>query len=420
MAQTRRWQQQLEHWLQPFLEQFRNKKQALWAPFYLRGLLSDSRRKSVEPLAACVAPGQTQQLHHFISTSRWALQPHERLLVGKANGLVGGEDALLIVDDTALVKRGRHSAGVGHQYCGQLGKKANCQALVSLTLARREVPVPIGLRLFLPEAWNEDAPRRVAAKIPEDLKHRPKWRIALEEIDRVMVQGARFGAVVADAGYGTCGPFRDGLSARGLSWAVGVLSNLQVYRADVHVRAARDTHRGRPPKHPVATSARMSAQALIAALPKRAWRTITWRRGLKGALSARFALARVRLANGPKIAMSRRLPGREQMWLVCEKRTGGERRYYLSNLPADVKPLALARMIKGRWACEQAHQQMKQELGLDHFEGRSWLGLHHHALMVMVAYCFLQWLRLKGKKGRQATARHPSRACPRLPEQSDG
>jgi SRSO17 transposase len=399
MGKREGWEQRLEDWLEPFLKAYANRKQGLWAPLYLRGLLGEGRRKSVEPLAERVAPGQTQQIHHFVSTSKWALEPQERLLVHKANGLVGGKDALLIVDDTALVKKGRHSAGVGHQYCGELGKKANCQALVSLTLARREVPVPIGLRLFLPEAWEEDRARRATAKVPEGLKHRPKWEMALEEIDRVIAQGARFGAVVADAGYGTCGAFRDGLTGRRLVWAVGVLSNLQVYPSDVQVCAPRDTHRGRPPKHPVASQARTTAQAMVEALSPHDWRKLSWRRGWNGPLSARFALVRVRLADGPKIAMSRRLPGDQELWLICEERTGGERRYYLSNLPADVKPLALARLIKGRWACEQAHQQMKQELGLDHFEGRSWLGLHHHALLVMIAYCFLQWLRLDGKKG---------------------
>lgn len=418
MNKAAAWPNELERWLQPFLEQFRNRKQALWAPYYLRGLLGEGRRKSVEPLAERVAPGQTQQLHHFVSTSRWALEPLQQMLAAKANALVGGDDALLIVDDTALVKKGRHSAGVGHQYCGELGKKANCQALVSLTLARREVPVPIGLRLFLPEAWSDDAPRRAAAKIPEEVKHQPKWRIALEEIDRVIASGARFGAVAADAGYGTCGGFRDGLSQRGLRWAVGVLPNLQVYPSEAQVRAPSSTGRGRPPTHPEATVARASAEALIAAAPARAWRKVTWRRGWKSPLSARFALARVKLADGPKIAMGRRLPGHDPLWLICEERAGGERRYYLSNLPASARPLELARLIKGRWACEQAHQQMKQELGLDHYEGRSWLGLHHHALLVMMAYGFLQWLRLKGKKGARSTDRRPIPASPKSPGKS--
>jgi SRSO17 transposase len=405
MAQTNMWQQQLELWLQPFLDHFRNKKQALWAPLYLRGLLCEGRRKSIEPIADRVAPGQVQQLHHFVSTSHWDPAPLERTLVKKAATLVGGEDALLIVDDTALVKKGRHSAGVGHQYCGELGKKANCQCLVSLTLARGEVPVPIALRLFLPEAWDGDTARRKAAKIPEDENHRPKWKIALEQIDRVMAQGARFGAVVADAGYGTCGPFREGLTTRGLSWAVGVLPNLQLYQAEVGVRPPLDTHRGRPPKHLVPTGARMSARVIIEGLSARSWRTISWRRGLKGPLRARFAMIRVRLADGPKIAMSHHLPGQRQLWLICEERTAGERRYYLSNLPAQARPLVLARLIKGRWVCEQAHQQMKQELGLDHFEARNWLGLQHHALLVMMAYCFLQWMRLSAKKGALPTDR---------------
>jgi len=404
------WQHDLEQWLQPFLPQFHHKNQALWAPVYLQGLLGEGRRKSVEPMADRVAPGNTQQLHHFVSGSNWALDPLEATLVQRADALVGGPDALLIVDDTALVKKGRHSAGVGHQYCGELGKKANCQSLVSLTLARGEVPVPVGLRLFLPEAWDEDTARRAAAKIPADLKHRPKWRIALEEIDRVIEQGARFGAVVADAGYGNCGPFRRELSKRELNWAVGVSSTVQVYPADVRVEHVPNAH-GRPRKHPVPGVVAVSAEAMIATLPARVWRTITWRKGWKGPLKAQFAMLRVRVAEGAKIAQGRRLPGEEQVWLVCEQRVHGERRYYLSNLPASTAPCVLARLIKGRWACEQAHQQMKQELGLDHYEGRCWLGLQHHALMVMIGYAFLQWLRLRDKKGAHATARHPGPVC---------
>jgi SRSO17 transposase len=404
------WRERLEQWLGPFLSHL-NKKQAHWAPFYLRGLMSEGRRKSVEPLAARVAPGQTRQLHHFVSTSSWATEPLARALTVQANALVGGDDALLIIDDTALVKKGRHSVGVGHQYCGELGKKANCQSLVSLTLARGEAPVVIGLRLFLPEAWDADAERRAAAKVPENERHREKWRVALDEIDRVMSQGARFGAVVADAGYGNCSDFRNGLSERRLRWAVGILSNTRFYRADVEIRQASGASTGgRPRKHPEPTSARLSAEAMIAGLGKRAWRVIHWRRGLKGALKARFVMVRARLADGAKIAMSRRLPGDTEFWLVCEERGDGERRYYLSNLAADSAPLALARVIKGRWSCEQAHQQMKRELGLNHYEGRSWLGLHHHALLVMIGFCFLQWLRLRQKKEEGCTARPPSQA----------
>src|SRR6476619_5472848 len=194
------WETELERWLGPFLARLRRKEQRHWAPFYLKGLILPGERKSVEPMAARVAPADTQQLHHFVSTSPWAAAPLEDELVKAADRLVGGPDAALVVDDTALVKQGRHSVGVKRQYCGQLGKKANCQSLVSLTLARAEVPVGVGLRLFLPEDWCADAARRAAAGVPEAVGYRPKWKIALDEIDRVLASGARGGAGREPAG----------------------------------------------------------------------------------------------------------------------------------------------------------------------------------------------------------------------------
>ncbi len=180
------WEGELEGWLAPFLAALARPEQRRWAPLYLEGLLLPGERKSVEPMAARVVPGDVQQLHHFVSTSPWATAPLEDELVRAADRLVGGPDAVLVVDDTALVKQGRHSVGVKRQYCGQLGKRANCQSLVSLTLARAEVPVCIGLRLFLPEDWCGDAERRQAVGVPEAVTYRPKWQIALDEIDRVL------------------------------------------------------------------------------------------------------------------------------------------------------------------------------------------------------------------------------------------
>lgn len=406
------WRKEFERWLEPFLTAFRHTAQQRWAPVYLKGLIEPGRRKSVEPMAERVAPGETQQLHHFVSASPWALAPLEAVLAAKADELVGGEGALLIVDDTALVKKGRHSAGVSHQYCGELGKKANCQSLVSLTLSRWEVPVCIGLRLFLPECWTDDKARRSASRIPESVRHEPKWRIALHEIDRVIATGVRFGAVTADAEYGSCGAFRSGLSQRERLWALGLLPNQRVYPATVRLRRPRNA-RGRPRKHPVPSVPSVSAEEMIESLGEKAFRTICWRQGTQGPLRAKFAAVRVRPADGSKIAQSRRLPG-EEAWLVCEWRKSGEKRYYLSNFPPGTSRLKLARAIKGRWACEQAHQQMKQELGLDHFEGRSWLGLHHHALMVMIGMLFLQWLRLREKKRAPTAGRHPNPASPKL------
>src|SRR4029453_5386679 len=183
------WEGDLGRWLEPFLVRLRRKAQRYWAPFYLKGLILPGERKSIEPLAARVAPGDTQQLHHFVSTSPWPTAPLEEELVRAADRLVGGADAALVVDDTALVKQGGHSVGVKRQYCGQLGKRANCQSLVSLTPARSKVPVAGGRWLFRPEDWGGGAARGAAAGVPDTVAYRPKWRIALDEIDRVLASG---------------------------------------------------------------------------------------------------------------------------------------------------------------------------------------------------------------------------------------
>src|ERR671929_2008268 len=245
------WEAELERWLEPFLARLRRRAQRHWAPFYLKGLILPGERKSLEPMAARVAPGDTQQLHHFVSTSPWATSPLEEELVRAADRLVGGPDAVLVVDDTALVKQGRHSVGVKRQYCGQLGKRANCQALVSLTLARSEVPVGVGLRLFLPEDWSVDAARRAAAGVPEAVADPPEWRIALDEVDRVLAAGARFGCVLADAEDGKAAEFRHGLAARKLAYAVGIVPTQEVYPADVTLGFPERKPTGRPRKHPV-------------------------------------------------------------------------------------------------------------------------------------------------------------------------
>src|SRR4051794_30696675 len=244
------WEAELERWLGPFLARLRRKEQRRWAPFYLKGLILPGERKSVEPMAARVAPADTQQLHHFVSTSPWATAPLEDELVRAADRLVGGPDAVLVVDDTALVKRGRHSVGVKRQYCGQLGKRANCQSLVSLTLARSEVPVGVGLRLFLPEDWGGYAARRGAAGVPEAVGYRPKWRTALDEIDRVLASGARFGCVLADAEYSKAAEFRRGLAERRLRFAVGIFPAPQGPPAHRTPGFPGGQPRGRPPQHP--------------------------------------------------------------------------------------------------------------------------------------------------------------------------
>src|SRR3954468_4777765 len=393
----RGWEGALERWLAPFLSALGREAQGGWAPVYLKGLILPGERKSVEPLAARVAPGGTEQLHHFIGGSPWATRPPEAVLAEEADALVGGPGAVLVIDDTALPKQGRHSVGVARQYCGCLGKRANCQTLVSLTLARGEVPLPLGLRLFLPDEWTADPGRCARAGVPEEHRRAlAKPDLALAEIDRVIAAGVRFGRVLADAGYGASAAFRQGLSVRRLTWAVGILKTQNVYPAAVELlwpKAAR----GRPRKHPVPSEAPVSAEAMLSSA---AWRRVAWRRGTKGPLAAEFAALRVRPAEGAQLRDGRHLPGAEA-WLVGERRASGERKYYLSNLPAEASLAELASLIKARWVCEQAHQQLKGELGLDHFEGRSWRGLHHHALLCRLAFTFLQHLRHGEKRSRR-------------------
>lgn len=390
------YEKEFDRWLEPFLVAFRHKVRRQWAPVYLRGLLAPGDRKSVEPLAARVAPDDFEQLHHFVATSKWDTRPIEDVLASRADALVGGEDAHLIIDDTGVPKKGERSVGVAHQYCGALGKQASCQVLVSATLARDEVPIAVGLRLFLPESWATDEKRRASAYVPADVVHRPKWKLALEEIDRLIETGVRFGDVLADAGYGTCAEFRNGLSDRQLLWTVGIVCNQGLYSTDVRVEYPSTNARGPKPTRGVPSEHTISAEKRIAALGTRAFRTVSWRRGTKGPLRGEFAAIRVRVGDGPRVKDGVHLPG-DEAWLIAERRTD-EIRYYLSNRPRSTSMKALAASVKARWACEQAHQQLKEELGLDHFEGRSWHGLHHHAVLTMVAFAFLQHLRLRENK----------------------
>lgn len=391
------WEEQFERWLGAFLDAFGHKVRRRWAPIYVRGLLAPGERKSIEPLVTRVAPGEVDQVHHFVAVSRWDTAPLEEVLLAKADALVGGDNAHLIVDDTSLPKKGEHSVGVAHQYCGALGKRANCQCLVSVTLSRNETPVPIALRLHLSESWAADAKRRRKTYVPSEIVYRPKWQIALDEIERIRRAGVRFGDVLADAGYGCAAEFRIGLSERGLRWAVGIQFSQLVDSLEVKVRPPKQrSATGRPPKHGRPSQPRRSVEQVIDSLGPQAFRSITWRQGTKGALRGRFATLRVRPADGDDIGHRVRLPG-EEVWLVAEQRAN-ETKYYLSNYPASASLKQLAAMIKARWACEQGHQQMKEELGLDHFEGRSWHGLHHHAVLTMISFAFLQHLRCHENK----------------------
>ena len=407
-GRTRDWKDELGRWLKPFLDRLGHKARRQMCPLYVSGLIGPGDRKSIQPMAERLAVGDYDQLHHFIAAGVWDAAPVETELFVQADRLVGGSDAVLVIDDTALPKKGTHSVGVAAQYASALGKTANCQTLVSLTLARGEVPVMLALRLFLPESWTNDRARLQRAGVPAEYRTaRTKPEMALSEIDRVIAAGVRFGCVLADAGYGMSAPFRQGLTARKLTWAVGIPRHLKVYPADVQMiwPVAR---RGRPRKRSVPDVLSMAAEGMLA---DAAWKTTSWRTGTKGKLKARFAAIRVRAADGSPQRIwdkgQQHLPG-DEAWLIGEHRTSGEKKYYLANLPAKTDLRTLAATIKARWVCEQAHQQLKEELGLDHFEGRSWQGLHRHALMTMIAYAFLQHRRLKKarreKKNQRTTA----------------
>src|ERR1700719_3072402 len=226
---TPKWEDELGRWLKPFLARLGHKARRRMCPLYVSGLIGPGDRKSVQPIAARLAPGDYDQLHHFIADSVWDPAPLESELLVQADRLVGGKDAVLVIDDTAMPKKGDRSVGVAPQYASSLGKTANCQTLVSLTLARGEVPVMVALRLFLPDSWISDQQRLQRAGVPVEYRTpRSKPEIALAEIDRAMAANVRFGCVLADAGYGLSAPFRQGLTARKLAWAVGIPRHLKV------------------------------------------------------------------------------------------------------------------------------------------------------------------------------------------------
>ena len=233
--------------------------------------------------------------------------------------------------------------------------------------------------------------------MPDSISFRPKWQIALDEIDRLLENRVQLGDVLADAGYGACGEFRSELSRRKLLWTVGILSTQSAYPASVRVVPPKPKRRaGRQPVRGTPSEGSRSVAKLVEELGADAVRKVTWRHGSKGPLSGRFAMIRVRPADGPRAPITNyHLPG-EEVWLIAEFGPD-ETKYYFSNLPASVSIKEVVSAIKARWSCEQMHQQMKEELGLDHFEGRSWHGLHHHAVLCMIAFAFLQHVRLRAK-----------------------
>lgn len=363
---------------------------------YLTGLLLPGERKSVEPMAAKLDPRHVsrmhQAMHHFVAKGPW--EDREVLAVARDYALAQLERhapvGAWVVDDTAVPKKGKHSVGVVRQYCSVLGKQDNCQVVVSVSLVNETMSVPAAWRLYLPEAWAKDRERRAEAGIPEDVSFLEKWRIALEELDALLAEGLPLAPVVSDAGYGDTTEFRDALTERGLSYALGVKGTTSVWPPGKEPQGPkRWSGHGRPPKllrrnrrhRPV------SARELAPQLPRKAWKTVRWREGTKGTMSSRFAALRVRPAHRDEL----RSEPREVEWLLMEwpRREAEPTKYWLSTVPQDVELNELVELAKFRWRVERDYQELKDELGLDHFEGRGWRGFHHHGTLCIAAYCFL-------------------------------
>src|SRR3984893_6558219 len=341
---------------------------------YCVGLLAAEGRKSVEPLAAVTAPAglsvQHQKLLHFVAEAPWS---DERVLAKVREMVVpaierhGPIDAW-IIDDTAFPKQGTHSVGVHHQYCGQLGKQANCQVVVTLWIDTHPASLPIAYRLYLPEEWADDAARREKAHVPREITFKTKPQIALEQLRDACKAGVARGIALMDASYGSNSALRTGVSALGLAYVAGIVSTVQV-RA-VHDRGVTE---------------RMSVKKLALSLPKHAWRTITWREGTADRLRSRFARVRVRIAPGRGAA------GRSEETLLIEWPQGeaAPTKYWLSNLDKKISFRELVDIAKMRWRIERDYQDLKQENGLGHYEGRGWRGFHHHGTLCIAAYGFL-------------------------------
>jgi SRSO17 transposase len=363
---------------------------------YCLGLLMPIERKSVEPMAAVTAPAQVaakhQSLLHFVGNAPWS----DATMLARVGQLVlpaierSGPIEAWIIDDTSFPKKGRHSVGVTRQYCGQLGKRDNCQVAVTLSLANHHASLPIAHRLYLPEDWAKDRARRDKARVPETIAFQTKPEIAFGQISAAQAAGLPQGVVLMDAGYGNDTTLRTGITALGLSYVAGIGPNTSVWPLGTGpVPPQRGRGRGRPPKllrrdgqhQPIA------AKVLALSLPADAWQAITWREGSADWLASRFARQRVRPAHRD----TKLTEPRAEEWLLIEwpEAKTEPTKYWFATLPEDIAFDRLVDLTKLRWRIERDYQELKQELGLGDYEGRGWRGFHHHATLCIAAYGFL-------------------------------
>ena len=363
---------------------------------YCTGLLLPCERKSVEPLAAVTAPArvaaQHQSLLHFVANAPWS---DERVLA-KVQELVlpeierHGPITAWIIDDTSFPKKGKHSVGVARQYCGQLGKQDNCQVAVSLSIANHFASLPVAYRLYLPQGWANDPVRRAKAGVPDEVGFASKPEIALWQIRAALEAGLPRGPAVMDAGYGADTKLRDALTALGVVYVAGILPHTTVWPAGSGPLPPKAwSGRGRPPSRWRRADAHRPVQVkdLALNLPAEAWQTITWREGSAEWLTSRFARLRVRPAHRDE----RLKQPREEEWLMIEwpEDEAEPTKYWLSTVAQDMAFAELVDLAKLRWRIERDYHELKQEIGLGHYEGRGWRGFHHHATLCIAAYSFL-------------------------------
>jgi SRSO17 transposase len=386
------------------------------ARWYLRGLMLSGGRKSVEPMAARVCPRNVrsahQSMHHLVADSDWS----DSALLGAAAREVaprltgsGKRPCYWIIDDTGQRKYGQHSVGVARQYCGQLGKVDNCQVAVSLSVATEQGSLPLAYQLYLPEAWARDKARRKRAGVPRHIRFATKGEIARTQIEAALAAGIPRGPVLMDAGYGDEAALRDWLTEQGLVYAVGIRPATAVWW-DEHQPVAMPMPdapkpgRGRPRTRVMrdATHVPISVKALAESLPRSHYRAITWREGSQTPLNSRFTRVRVQAAHADR--------PRSEEWLLIEWPEGEAEptRYFLSTLPANTSFKALVATVKMRWRIERDYLELKQEVGLGHYEGRNWRGFHHHASLCIAAYGFLMLERLSAVKKNTARLKAPA------------
>lgn len=391
----------LEVFAADMFEAMARKDQRRWGEVYLRGLMLDGKRKSIEPMAARVDDGDEQCLQQFVNQSPWRSEPvRERLAVRMSAEIT---PQAWVIDDTGFPKFGTQSVGVARQYCGALGKVGNCQIGVSVSGVTAQASCPLDWRLFLPEAWNDD-PRREACRVPDDVTHQPKWRLALDMIDELRGWGIVAPPVLGDAAYGDVTGLRTELQERGLAYVLDVKGSTSAVSADTVTVAAEYGGRGRPPvaryERPFSTLA-----ALTAAAGDGACQTVAWRQGTRQMLTSRFLAIRVRPMN---VQLRQAEPGVEvpAEWLLAEWPDGKDAPtdFWLSNLPDDTPLEQLVALAKLRWRIEQDYRELKDALGLDHFEGRSYNGWQHHVTLVSVAHGFLTTERLRRRPPLRAAA----------------